>query len=137
MFHRTLKLVAVPFVALVLGCLAPTRPLPAGEWIPVGAGEVCEDPCDEPRPSCCDCLRRKLQLHCVYARRALCCRYIALPYTQPNSSLYYPGPGAAGFGIPNCPMAGPMPAYPYNYGYGSLGYGVQPGYAAMGNASIR
>src|SRR5262245_46744170 len=144
MFHRTLKQLAVAVFAALLCCLSTTRSVRAGEWSVVGAGEVCEDQCDEPRPCIGDCLRRKLQLHCVYARRALCCRYISLPYTQPDSAIYYyPAGGAAGFGNPNCPlpgsypMTGSIPGYPYNYGYSNSGYGALPWSAAPGSVSIR
>lgn len=137
MSHRTFKQLAVLLFAVVNCCLVRAQRAPAGEWVPVGAGEVCEDQCDEPRPCLGDCLRRKLQLHCVYARRAFCCRYISLPYTQPNSTMYYSPAGAAGFGNPGFPGNGPMSPYPYGYGYSNPGYGPQAGYAGMGSFPVR
>ena len=77
--------------------LASIQNVVAGNPVPVSTDEVCETLCEPCPPSCCCLLKRKLQLHCIYARRACCCRYIALPYGEPTS-IYYNAPGMNGVG---------------------------------------
>jgi hypothetical protein len=108
--------------------LASVESVVAGNPIPVDADEVCETLCEPPRPSCCCSLKRKLQLHCIYARRACCCRYIALPYTEPTS-IYYYAPGMNGAGSDAaCPPGAAMGAPQYNPS--SYMFGGAPPYAA-------
>jgi hypothetical protein len=112
--------------------LASVQNVVAGNPIPVDADEVCETPCEPPRPSCCCSLKRKLQLHCIYARRACCCRYIALPYTEPTSIYYY----APGMGGAACPPTGGLSVPPSDlssYMFGS----APPSAAAPRSAYVR
>jgi hypothetical protein len=139
MLHSTIKQLAVLVFAGASFCFASAQRASGADWVPVSADAVCEDECDEPRPSCGQCLCRKLRLHCVYSRRAFTCRYIALPYTQPNSILYYSpaAAGAPGYGMPNCPGVGPTAGYSNGYGYGAYGSGPTPAYAAPGSVFVR
>jgi hypothetical protein len=117
--------------------LASVRHVAAGNPIPVDTAEVCETLCEEPpRRCCCDSLKRKLQLHCIYARRACCCRYIALPYTEPTSILYYaPGMNGGGYDAA-CPPTGGLSVPPSNLS--SYMFGSAPPYAAPpGSAYVR
>ncbi len=114
----------------------------AGGLVAVSAADVADCECQDEQPGCCDCLCRKLRLHCIYFRKACHRRYIALPYTEPSSIMYYaPGLSAAG-GDPMCPPMGASYGYPGSYGYGNAGYGPQPypgqpAYAAPGSPFIR
>jgi hypothetical protein len=116
--------------------LASVQIVVAGNPIPVDADEVCDTICEPPRPSCCCSLKRKLQLHCIYARRACCCRYIALPYTEPSSIMYYaPGMNGGGYDAACPPAGGPnVPTYSMStYMFG----GAPPTAAAPRSASVR
>ncbi len=143
MFHSTLKHFAILLIAGVSCSFAPIRSAHAGgELVPVATGEVCDAQCEEVQPGCCGCLCRKLRLHCIYFRKACHRRYIALPYTEPSSIMYYaPGLSAAG-GDPMCPPMGAPYGYPGSSGYGNAAYGPQPyaghpAYAAPGSPFIR
>ncbi len=142
MLHPTIRHFAVMVVAGVSCCFAAVGRAQAGELIPVATGEVCDAQCEEPCPSCCDALCRKLRLHCIYVRKACHRRYIALPYTDPTSIMYHaPGLSAAG-GDPMFPPTGAPYCYPGSYGSGNAGYAPQPiarypMYAAPGSNLIR
>jgi hypothetical protein len=116
--------------------LASIQNAVAGNPIPVSTEEVCETQCEPCPPSCCCLLKRKLQLHCVYARRACCCRYIALPYTEPTS-IYYSAPGMNGGGNDAaCPPGAAMGAPQSNLSSYMFG-GVLPQAAAPRRATVR
>jgi hypothetical protein len=94
--------------------LASIQNVVAGNPVPVSTDEVCETLCEPCPPSCCCLLKRKLQLHCIYARRACCCRYVALPYAEPTS-IYYNAPGMNGGGTgAACPPGAAMGAQQNN-----------------------
>jgi hypothetical protein len=138
MFHPTLKQLAVLLFAGTVLSTTTAKRVVAGDWVPVSADQVYGDYCDEPRPGCCDSLKRKLALHCVYTRRAFTCRYISLPYTQPSSIMYYsPSAAAAGYGSQCPPGSGPMGGYANGLGYGSPVSGPAPSYASPGTVYIR
>ncbi|MGE5194246.1 MAG: hypothetical protein ACM3U2_17270 [Deltaproteobacteria bacterium] len=127
MFHPTLKHFAVLVVACVSCCFARVPRAAAGEPIMVSTGDVCDAECEETRPCCTERLCRKLKLHCIYFRQSCCRRYVALPYTEPCSSMYY-CPGMNGYEA-SCPTGAMSFGYPGSYGYGNAGYTPQP-YAA-------
>jgi len=106
--------------------LASIQNAVAGNPIPVSTEEVCEELCEPCPPSCCALLKRKLQLHCIYRRRACCCRYIALPYSEPTS-IYYNAPGMNGGGAA-CPPGSEMAAPQCNLS--TYMFGGAPPYAA-------
>jgi len=129
MFHPTLKHFAILVFAAVGCCFAPVQRAGAGDWVPVSPAEVADAECEPCQPCFGECLCRKLKLHCIYARRACRCRYIALPYTEPTSVIYYaPGmSGGTGYN-PSYPPGGGSYGYGSagGYGYGDAGYAPQP-----------
>ena len=127
---------AVLFFAGASSCFFTVHRTSGGEWIPVSSEQACDSECEAPRPSCCESLHRKLRLHGAYARRALCPRYVSLPYTQPNS-IMYSSPSSAGYGVPPMPAPGFMGGYTNGNGYGAYGYGPAPAYASPGSVFIR
>src|SRR5215467_8594020 len=75
---------------LLLGAAAClVRPAVAGDRIYVSESDVCDAACEQPRCAFGVALHRKFRLQCVYFKRACTMRYVALPYTQPNSAMYY------------------------------------------------
>jgi len=102
--------------------------LEAGNPVPVSTDEVCETLCEPCPPSCCCILKRKLQLHCIYARRACCCRYVSLPYTAPTS-IFYNAPGLNGGGTDAACPPGAATAGPQG-NLSSYMFGGAPPYAA-------
>jgi hypothetical protein len=107
----------------------------AADRIYVSNRAVYDDPCDEPGSGCCNSLCRKLKLHCVYCRRACSQRYIALPYIQPDSTIYIAPPmNGGGYGNA-CPPPAPLGAMsgpPAQYGNG-----ISPAYAPPNTIFIR
>lgn len=128
----TLRIVAL--LVAGLGCAATSaQSVLAGDRIYVSNRGVYDDLCEE--PGCCNSLCRKFKLHCVYCRRACSQKYIALPYTQPDSTIYIPptmnGAGY-GYGMPQPAPTGAMNGTPAQYGYG-----MSPAYAPPNSIFIR
>ena len=113
--------------------LASIQTVVAGNPVPVSTDEVCEELCEPCPPSCCCLLKRKLQLHCIYARRACCCRYVSLPYTEP-SSIYYFAPGMNGGAMDAPCPPGAMSAPQYNLS--NYMFGGAPPQAAAGRSVL-
>src|SRR5260370_27747633 len=107
---------AALLLAGIAGTAIVAQSARAADRIYVANRAVYDDPCDEPGSGCCNSLCRKFKLHCVYCRRACSQRYIALPYTQPDSTIYIAPPmnGASGYGCPPPPpvRAGRRPQPP-------------------------
>jgi hypothetical protein len=143
MFHPTLKHFAVMVVAGLGWCLALSQSAHAGGLVSVSTADVADAQCDECQPGCCDCFCRRLRLHCIYFRKSCHRRYIALPYTDPNSIMYYsPGMTGAGLVDPSCPPGGGSYGYQGGSAYGNPGYVPQPyaghpAYAPPGSIFIR
>src|SRR5260370_459935 len=108
---------------------------PAADRIYVSNRAVYDDPCDEPGSGRCSSLCRKFKLHCVYCRRACSQKYIALPYIQPDSTIYIPphmNGGSYGNGCPPPAALGTVSGPQAQYGYG-----MSPAYAPPGSIFIR
>jgi hypothetical protein len=125
---------AVLLLAGIAGTAIVAQSTAAADRIYVSNRAVYDDPCDEPG-SGCNSLCRKFKLHCVYCRRACSQKYIALPYIQPDSTIYIP-PHMNGGGYGNgCPPPAPLGALsgqPAQYGYG-----ISPAYAPPNSIFIR
>jgi hypothetical protein len=130
--------------ALLLAGLAGTaivaQSATAADRIYVSNRAVYDDPCDEPGSGCCNSLCRKFKLHCVYCRRACSQRFIALPYTQPDSTIYIGPPmnggGGSGYACPPQP-APPAPLGPMTGPPAQYGYGMSPAFAPPNSIFIR
>jgi hypothetical protein len=127
---------AVLLLAAMAGAAIVAPSARAADRIYVSNRAVYDDPCDEPGSGCCNSLCRILKLHCVYCRRACSQRYIALPYVQPDSTIYIAPPmngGGPGNACPPPPAPlGAMSGPPAQYGYG-----VSPAYAPPNTIFIR